>query len=144
MLAEGKGANILDALHQFHAAQGLLERRRQDPGPTIGAIIVVPRLRYLQWNNQRLMWVAYLDSAEEVHITARLQGNIAQAQPTLQKDKVYLLDGPEDDKKLPSWAINPQIQPFTVYVDDRRLPSARGQFRPLQLGSGTLQVYYVA
>jgi hypothetical protein len=62
----------------------------------------------------------------------------------LQRDKVYLLDGPEDDKfKLPVWAVGSEPQPMTVWIHDRKTGD-RGQFRPLQVGQGRVQIFYVA
>ena len=145
LLGEGKGADILKATAQFETAIRLLAARTADAGPVNGAVVVMPRLRYLEWSGRPPRWVAYLDGVEEPRITARLQPNIARARPTLQPERVYLLDGPEDDQhRLPSWCINPtSAQPFTVYVHERRVGD-RGQFRPLHIGQGPLQIYYVA
>ena len=75
---------------------------------------------------------------------SRLEENIARARPTLKTDKVYLLDGPEDDRnRLPIWAVNSEPQPITVWIHDRT-GGDRGQFRPLQVGQGRVQIFYVA
>jgi len=143
-LAEGKGADILKAIDQFKVAKDCIDRNPTAAGPVIGALVAMPRLRYLQWIEPRRQWVAFLDQAEEPHITARLQENIAKARPTLQRDRTYLLDGPEDDKaQLPVWAVNSEPQPLTVWIHDRKTGD-RGQFRPLLVGQGRVQIFYVA
>jgi hypothetical protein len=144
-LAEGKGADVQKALAQFEVAKACIDRNRDAAGPVLGALVATNRLRYLRWIDQRRQWVAFLDNAEETRITARLQENIARAKPTLQREKVYLLDGPEDDRnKLPLWSVNSsEPQPMTVWIHDRT-GSDRGQFRPLQVGQGRVQIFYVA
>jgi hypothetical protein len=143
-LAEGKGSDIQKALAQFEVAKACIDRNRDAAGPVLGVLVAMSGLRYLQWIDHRRQWVAFLDSAEEPRITARLQENIARARPTLQSDKVYLLDGPEDDRnKLPIWAVNSEPQPMTVWIHDRKTGD-RGQFRPLQVGQGRVQIFYVA
>ncbi len=142
-LGEGKGAEILKAKQQFDAATNLLSARKTDPGPILGGVIVTPRLRYFEWSPVRKQWIAYIDNLEERHITDRLQQNVVKAKPTLQQDRIYLLDGPEENG-LPTWNIVAKAsQPFTVYVHDRHPGSTRGTFRPLSLGSGTLEIHYV-
>lgn len=140
-LGEGKGADILKAKKQFDAAIELIKAKKTDPGPVFGAVLVTNRLRYLEWNETRQQWLAYVNNAPEPHITARLQQNIATARPTLQRDRVYLLDGSEDG--LPSWNIVKSAQPFKIYIHERRPGTERGSFRPLPLGNGTIEVYYV-
>ncbi|MBV9154628.1 MAG: hypothetical protein JO097_00065 [Acidobacteriaceae bacterium] len=132
------------AKEQFDAAANLLRARKTDPGPILGAVVVTARLRSFEWSALRKQWVAYVDTAEERHITARLQQNVANAKPTLQQDRIYLLDGPEENG-LPTWNIVARgSQPFTVYIHDRHAGSTRGTFRPLILGSGTVEIHYVA
>jgi hypothetical protein len=143
-LGEGKGAGVLDAKKQIDAASDLIRAKTTNPGPVLGAVIVMPRLRYFEWVAARNQWVAYVDNVEERHITARLQQNVAAARPTLQPDRIYLLDGPEENG-LPTWNIVAKSpQPFTVYVHDRQPASNRGIFRPLSLGTGTLEIHYVS
>jgi hypothetical protein len=143
-LAEGKGADIQKALAQLEVAKACIDRNRDAAGPVFGALVAMSGMRYLQWIGQRRQWVAFLDLAEEPRITDRLQENIAKARPTLQTDKVYLLDGPEDDRnRLPIWAVNSEPQPLTVWIHDRKTGD-RGQFRPLQVGQGRVQIFYVA
>jgi hypothetical protein len=143
-LAEGKGTDIAGALAQFQVAKTCIDRNPAASGPVIGALVATPRLRYLQWIETRRQWVAFLNDAPESHITDRLQENIAKARPTLQPDKIYLLDGPEDNKaKLPLWAINSEPQPMAVWIHDRTTGD-RGQFRPLEVGQGRVQMFYVA
>jgi len=154
-LAEGKGDDLEKAIQQFEAVKPLLEGRRPDaarpdePGPGLvcGGLIVTSRLRYLQWNKKQNAWLAWNGGAELTHVTIRLRANIERAKPTLQQDKVYLLDGPEGADHLPLWAITPGDQPWTVLTHSRGIPpgskSDRGQFRPLRIGIGTLELYYV-
>jgi hypothetical protein len=143
-LAEGKGADIQKALAQFEVAKACIDRNRDDAGPVLGVLVALSGLRYLQWINERRQWVAFHDNVQEPRITDRLQENIARARPTLQRDKVYLLDGPEDDRnKLPLWAVNSEPQPMTVWIHDRKTGD-RGQFRPLLVGQGRVQIFYVA
>lgn len=143
-LAEGKGTDISDALAQIQVAKACIDRNPAAAAPVIGALVAMPRLRYLQWIEPRRQWVAFVDQAEERNITARLQENIAKARPTLQRDRIYLLDGPEDDRaQLPLWAVNnSEPQPMTVWIHDRRTGD-RGQFRPLEVGQGRVQIFYV-
>lgn len=119
----------------------LIKAKKTDPGPVLGAVVVTNRLRYLEWNETRQQWLAYVNNAAEPHITARLQQNIAAAKPTLQRDRVYLLDGSEDG--LPSWNIIKSAQPFKIYIHERRPGTERGTFRPLTSGNGAIEVYYV-
>jgi hypothetical protein len=150
-LAEGKGDDLEKAIAQFEAVRPRLETRRpdpanpKDPGPGLicGAMIVTNRLRYLQWNNQRRAWVALNGAIELAEISSRLKQDIDRAKPTLQADKVYLLDGPEAPDRLPLWAITPAVPPWTVLIHQRS-SGDRGQFRPLRLGAGTLELFFVA
>jgi hypothetical protein len=147
-LAEGKGADVLKAVAQFEAARLRLETRPIDAGPVLAALVVMPRLRYLEWNQRRNQWVAYTDGVEDRIITNRLLPNVEQAaqrrRPALHPSKRYLIDGPEDDEmRLPSWAINNEQQPFTVWAHDRTGSSQYGSFRPVLIGTGPLQIYYV-
>jgi hypothetical protein len=143
-VAEGKGTQISEALQQLEVGKACIDRNPTAAHPVIGALIATPRLRYLQWIEPRRQWVAFLNDAQESHITDRLQDNVARARPTLQRDKIYLLDGPEDDKaKLPVWAINSEPQPMTVWIHDRTTGD-RGQFRPLLVGQGRVQIFHVA
>ena len=72
-----------------------------------------------------------------------MQPNVAAVFPSLQQDRIYLVDGPEENG-LPVWNIVKGLQPFTVYVHERRPGTQRGAFRPLNLGTGTLEVHYVS
>ncbi len=141
-LGEGKGADILKAKKQLDAAVDLIRAKRKDPGAVFGAVLVTNRLRYLEWNAVRKQWAAYVNNVEEQHITSRLQQNVKTARPTLQQDRVYLLDGPEDG--LPIWNIVKGPQPFTIYTHDRRPGTERGIFRPLGFGAGTIEIHYVS
>lgn len=146
-LGEGKGADLLKAKAQFDTACGLLAGHRTQPGPVCGAVIVMPRLRYLEWMPHRDQWVAFLDAKEEMHITERLQPSIALSKPALQTDKIYLLDGPDDrlgEHSLPIWCIHNENQPYTVWVHYRVGGNDRGSFRPLAVGQGRMYLYYVA
>ena len=151
LLAEGKGTDLMKAVSQFAAVLPRLTALAPDAkdleaphaAPVIGGLIVTNSLRYLQWHEGRQQWVAYLNTLEERNIADRLQPNIARADPTLQRDKVYLLDGPEDSHDmLPHWAMNQEKQPFTVWEHIRR-HGARGAFQPVLIGTGALQIFYV-
>jgi hypothetical protein len=150
-LGEGKGDDLLGAVQQFEAVQARLAVRHpdpaqpNDPGPGIvaSALIVTNRLRYLEWNATRRRWIAYNGAAELPVVTARLEPNIARARPTLQSDKVYLIDGPEDAQFLPLWAITPGPQPWTLHTHERR-GGDRGQFRPVKVGAGLLELFLVS
>jgi len=142
VLGEGKGADVLKAKKQLDAALDLIRARKTDPGPVFGAVLVTNRLRYLEWNEVRKQWVAYVNNSEEQHITARLQQNVRIARPTLQQDRVYLLDGSDDG--LPVWNIVRGPQPFTIYIHDRRPGTERGTFRPLSFGAGTIELHYMS
>ena len=149
-LAEGKGDDLEGAVQQFEAVRPHLETRRHNPaddrdpraGLIYGSLIVTNRLRYLEWNERRKLWIALNGALELPVVTARLQPNIARVRPTLQQDKVYLIDGPEGPDNLPLWALTPGIQPWPIFVHER-LGRDRGQFRPLRIGAGGLEVYFV-
>ncbi len=141
-LGEGKGAEILKAKEQLDTGADRIRAKTTDPGPILGAVVVTNRLRYLEWNAVRKQWVAYVNNSEEPHITARMQPNVNRAKPTLQADRIYLLDGSEDG--LPLWNIVKGPQPFTIYIHDRRPGTERGIFRPLNFGAGTIEVHYVS
>ncbi len=141
-LGEAKGTDIIKAKSQLDAAMERIRAKTVDPGPVLGAVLVTNRLRYFEWHLVRKQWVAYVNNAEEPHITSRLQQNVKNAKPTLQQDRVYLLDGSEDG--LPVWNIVKGPQPFTIYTHDRRPGTERGIFRPLGFGAGTIEVHYVS
>jgi hypothetical protein len=141
-LGEGKGASIADAKEQFDQAETLLKGRTKEPGPILGAVIAMDRLRYFEWSAIRKQWVAYVDNVEERNITNTLEPNVAKAKPTLQQERIYLLDGPEE-YGLPTWNIVKGHQPFTIYVHDRRPGTERGSFRPVRVGTGPLEVHYL-
>jgi hypothetical protein len=133
---------MLKAKKQLEAALKLIGARRTNPGPVLGAVIVTNRLRYLKWDSTIRQWIAYLNGAQEPHITARMQENARAAKPTLQTDRIYLLDGSDDG--LPVWNIVKGSQPFTIYEHDRSVGNDRGTFRPLRFGLGTIEVYFVS
>ena len=143
-LGEGKGQTITDAVKQLQTAEDLLQMHRKSPGAVIGSVIVASRLRTFEWNQDRGRWLGYTGRHEDHLVTERLTTNLPRSGPSLQTDKIYLVDGEVDSLLLPAWAVNAiGPQPWTIWVHDRGGSGRRGAFRPLRVGLGAVSLYCV-
>jgi hypothetical protein len=141
-LGEGKGADIGKAVQQLEAVAQQLAKHAQK-GPVAGSYVVMPRLRYLEWNTTKSQWMAYTDGVVEEHITNRVQDPINNTNPPFLRDRIYLLDQPDtlkDQNSLPTWCIQQGSPRYEIGVHDR---SAGAAVSPLRVGNGNVYIIYV-